>query len=297
MGVELERAVLNMGNALGHMMGYLSEEWNREKETWIVPHRLNVRADLRQEQVALLHNFGPTLKLCFKNQSKNGVSYQHWWVADKNTNWVIEFGGGEVWDCTVLVHSKARHNYIIDCEFTNTPEVRERMQKVCGTTNYSLALRNCEHVARYIRYGSWLCFQMVGDGVLKETFFSHMSGYTKLINIFPEELRPAEFEHNIIYPIEHINGFHLNWECKKEALVAADNNAYNIVFLGPTGSGKSTMINEAFNCTVCETAASADSVTRQVVFHQGSHSLWKSTRGDGTVPQVKVNVIDTIGKG
>ena len=34
-----------------------------------------------------------------------------------------------------------------------TDEVIDRMKNLCGATNYSLALRNCEHAARWVYLG------------------------------------------------------------------------------------------------------------------------------------------------
>ena len=33
--------------------------------------------------------------------------------------------------------------------FKNDNEILKRMEEICGARNYSLALRNCEHFARY----------------------------------------------------------------------------------------------------------------------------------------------------
>ena len=38
---------------------------------------------------------------------------------------------------------------IVEGDFKMTKAVRERMQKLCGATNYSLGLRSSEHAARY----------------------------------------------------------------------------------------------------------------------------------------------------
>ena len=104
------------------------------------------------------------------------LKYQHWWITDGT--WVLEFGGGELLTETVQVQiNKVRDSdselqpksscdshlqtvnasdrsrtkfkdIIIHDRFLLTKEVRHRMEKVCGATNYSLALRNCEHLAR-----------------------------------------------------------------------------------------------------------------------------------------------------
>eukprot|EP00092_Neocalanus_flemingeri_P036942 GFUD01040216.1.p1 GENE.GFUD01040216.1~~GFUD01040216.1.p1 ORF type:complete len:429 (-),score=69.60 GFUD01040216.1:11-1297(-) len=272
----------------------LSTVWDGEQTSWAIPHKLNCIQELQNTQIRLLDNFKTKLMLCFNNESKHGLKYEHWWVSDGK--WILEFGGGNILDNKVLVHCNPRENFIIDCEFDMTQEVKERMKKVCGASNYSLALRNCEHVARYIRYGSWLCFQMVGDGLLKGLFFDHMGMHTKVINTFPAELKPPTDQKKLtLYDPKSVNA-RVNWEIYKEALQEADNAAYNIVILGPTGSGKSTLINNFFNLTVCKTGGSAESVTRQVMFHEGSYRTFRKNNDTGEhYEQSQVNVIDTIG--
>jgi len=280
---------------MGNVFGHLSSIWDQEKTSWAVPHKLVCEPALQKEQKKLIKNFGAELKLCYIERKMLGIlDYGHWFVTDGL--WTIEFGGGDVLNNKVIVHCNPKGKYTIDCKFPNTEEVKKRMKNVCGATNYSLALRNCEHVARYICYGSWLCFQMVGDGVLKTTFFDHMSMHTKVINTFPDELLPAEEERKHLYPTEQVE-WSMDWETHKEALTAEDNNSYNIVVLGPTGSGKSTIINNMFNLTVCKTGGSAESVTRQVKFYQGSTTIQYRNRRHNTSrsEKVKVNVIDTIG--
>ena len=75
-----------------------------------------------------------------------GIEYQHWYVTDGT--WVMEFGGGEISNNNIIVHCNPKTNGIIENTFVKSPDVVERMEKLCGATNYSLALRNCEHAAR-----------------------------------------------------------------------------------------------------------------------------------------------------
>ena len=171
---------------MGGLFSSPSQLVDVEKTSWVRSHKLNCIASLKEEQIELLSNFGSKLQLCYYDRTIYGYEYQHWWVTDGN--WIIEFGGGEIQNATVLVHCNPRPMYTTVFKFALTPEGMERMKKVCGTSNYSLALRNCEHVARYIHCGAWLCSQMVGDGVLRGCFFSHMTNFTKRINTFPDEV-------------------------------------------------------------------------------------------------------------
>ena len=117
-----------------------------EKVNWIKPHELIYNNDLRNDQLALLPNFGQQLRLCYKKNTLYGIRYQHWYVTDNK--YVIEFGGGEIDDNNILVHCNPKTKGIVDSRFKMTDEIMERMKKLCGATNYSLALRNCEHAAR-----------------------------------------------------------------------------------------------------------------------------------------------------
>ena len=153
---------------------------------------------------------------------------------------------------------------------------------------------------RYIHTGSWVCMQMVGSGILKGTFFSHMSTFTKLINILPNELAmEAPSMERLYNRSTHADDF--KFIKKSSCLTEADNDAYNVIVLGPTGSGKSTIINHLFNQRVCLTGDTAQSVTREVEFLQGSMSFEIVDRVDqrtrAIVSKTKnLNIIDTIGK-
>ena len=126
----------------------ISKLVDHEKTNWVQPHKLEYNEDRRSEQLQLLEKFGPDLEIASKTNYLYGVRYKHFFIIDPESRWVMEFGGGEITDASVLVHIAPKSNYIVDGEFQMTDDVKERMRKVCGATNYSLALRNCEHLAR-----------------------------------------------------------------------------------------------------------------------------------------------------
>ena len=127
-------------------MGASISQLVHEEVNWVKPHELIYNQELRKQQLKLLPNFGKKLKLCFIENVLYGVKYKHWYVTDGT--YVIEFGGGELSDATIIVHCNPKSNTIIESKFANSDEVMERMRNLCGATNYSLALRNCEHAAR-----------------------------------------------------------------------------------------------------------------------------------------------------
>ena len=72
---------------------------------------------------------------------------------------------------------------------------------------------------------------------------------------------------------------------------ASDSSMYNILFIGPTGSGKSHLINCLFNSTVSVSSASTDSVTKEIHFYQGR---CKYKMRESGFHEKDVNIIDTI---
>ena len=130
---------------------------------------------------------------------------------------------------------------------------------------------------------------MVGGGSLKKRFLKNMIAYslTKLINVLPDELAPDDHALSKLY-LDAPENAHLRFLKSKFMLCEADEKCFNIVLIGPTGAGKSTLINNLFNLTVSETAGSSESVTREVKFYQGSFNIARQMRS--------VNVIDTLGR-
>ena len=139
---------------MGALFSSTTELIDIEQTSWIKGHNLALDENKRQEQLPLLDQFKNGLKLCYIKNILYGIEYEHWFITDGDTQndgkiLVLEFGGGDITGNTVEVHYKTVRDYIIDEDFNMNEEIKARMKKVLGATNYSLALRNCEHVARY----------------------------------------------------------------------------------------------------------------------------------------------------
>lgn len=259
-----------------------SDLLDNEKKTW-VNHQLQYDPKLREIQLAQVCNFGKHLKICHRPETFLGLTYWHFFVTDDT--WVIEFGGGNLASASVIIHPHPIQNFIVEAKFDNSPEILRRMQNVCGARSYSLCLRNCEHLARYIFSGSWISLQTVGAGNIAKRFLDYMAGEQKaLFNQLPAELCETRTYGPVILNLPG------NPKLKFVAstnTVPKDPEAFNVLFLGPTGAGKSRLINLLMDYDVCPSSDSGESVTSQVqVLH---------TEGYIGVNRRTINVIDTVG--
>ena len=99
-------------------------------------------------------------------------------------------------------------------------------------------------------------------------FVRDLAEKTKLINTFPEELKPPYESFSPIFT--GISDF-IHCGGPKDALTAKDQKAFNILVFGPTGAGKSTIINHLYNKFVCPISAGPQSETRRVHYTQGQY--------------------------
>ena len=147
---------------------------------------------------------------------------------------------------------------------------------------------------RFIQIGSWMSHQMLGDANLKK-YLGEMNKTTKrMVNILPRELEMKPASQDILYP-EIMNTHELKYFKNAAKLTESENDAFNVVVLGPTGSGKSTIINQIFNKSVCPTGANAFSVTREVRFYHGKHNFKGNPMEQKTSRFERINIIDTVG--
>ena len=240
----------------------IEDEIDRKEQRWLENHTLNINEKYRQP---LEFVRGKCLILGFHD---DGAECRQWFVTDKQST--IEFYEVGSNEKVVIIHNKPQQNYIIAEEFVCDDGVLERMNEVLGTTNYSLVLRNSEHVARYIHSGAWISHQMV-SGKLREQFNKEMTKTVQhLINTNPEELVKVKIcDGSPLYP--EIKTDYIKFEKHIDVLSEAGKDNFNIVLLGITGSGKSSLINLLFNEEVARSAATPVSVTRNVYYIQGTY--------------------------
>jgi GTP-binding protein EngB required for normal cell division len=128
---------------------------------------------------------------------------------------------------------------------------------------------------------------MFPDGYLMKMFKGGIPREVEMqINTQPVELAKS---HRLMKPLYHTAQHFLDFKGNRTVLTAVEaDEAYNVVVLGPTGCGKSRLINLFYNRTVCESTASCQGFCREHM---------QITHGIGTIYGMKrpVNVIDSVG--
>ena len=147
-----------MGILLRFLEGLFPSKFvTTEKETWKCDHAvyLNRKSIKSQQDLESFGKANQKLGLCYVTETEP-ISHQHWFVSNlDSTN--IEFGDSEIQDATghkkqVLFKKNDRKSADVKKvkDFIYTDDVKKRMGEVLGVTNFSMVLRNSEHVARYI---------------------------------------------------------------------------------------------------------------------------------------------------
>jgi hypothetical protein len=271
-----------------------------EKKTW-TDHNLQFDRSIRAANLKILENIkdGTDIYLTYTMSEWGGINYQHWFVTDRTH--FIEFGSAsvDIYIARVTINTNTRYGYSMDSKNGALvrkmgQDVRDRVRHVLGMSNYSLCLRNCEHVANYIFRGRWVSSQMDSDmGSLLNRFRSYMLGnQVRLVNTFPSCIRPHVFNYegtNKLYSFidDHYNATRFDY------YLDSDEDTYNVLVVGPTGAGKSHLINVFFNQAICESKVSHHSVTREIYFIRGRGRVYNVQRR-GFVEQ-NIVVADTIG--
>lgn len=178
----------------------------KEKVTWNY-NCLLFDEDTREFNRYLIDRYFPKhskIKQAKRFVCVGGLTYEHFFITDMKEKFFLEFSS-EVKDSEKLYDTHRvqlnilPHGKFDVCNDTEmTPEIRERMIQMLGMSNYSLCLRNSEHVANYIFTGHWVSFQMEAGGGLFSHFQSNMTAdQRKRINVFPSTISPTTIEGKI----------------------------------------------------------------------------------------------------
>ena len=204
--------------------------------------------------------------------------YEDWFIVVDDT-YVIKFSSDSVLKISDNVYS----NYTTVKPFQMDQKTRDRIRMILGIKSQSILFQNFEHVANYIHSGQWLSSQTKENGhiyndiikinglprssakyTFKDVFTECFnSDFKKLINTFPSTIDPCNLDEKSIYqfiktdllnPKVH---FYLDYN---------DNSASNVLLIGPTGAGKSHLINALLNRRIVNSQQSFTSVTKEFYF-------------------------------
>lgn len=89
-------------------------------------------------------------------------------------------------------------------------------------------------------------------------------------NTFPSKINPCIFD-EAIYPFS--DQLEIRFGPVKPLLfyLDYDENTFNVLLIGPTGAGKSNLINAFFNSKIVESQAGFTSVTKDIYSIKGNH--------------------------
>jgi len=284
---------------------------------------VRVNQSMKQHIQVLCDNFGPDLFMCKIKRPCGGViNFFHFFITDGK--WTLEFGDehwyeGAVPQFHVQVHcgplptgtepaegglfsnsdDSLEDQIIEEKAFLKSPAVAERMKEVCGITNWSLCFANSEHVCRYVAGGNWTSSQIMEGTDLRRVMAKYMTEYQrKLLNTKPLQLT-KQLQHATLHKDAAAFVIHTKTVRAMDQVTHEEmNDAFNIVLLGPTGSGKSNLINHYFNATVSQSKGAASSVTNEILFFSGTASLARAPTKDVDewhLEERRVNIVDTIG--
>jgi len=246
------------------MGGISSKFLEAEKNTWI-EHNLKFEEKVRVESLKLLEKFEDEkpIYLSYVDREYEGYKFQHWFIT--NRDYFLEFGSekDDIYITRVKINNQPKKTYSININKNMDEAIRTRMSHVIGMKNYSLCLRNSEHIANYVFSGKWISNQMGQKGYLLSIFESYLKeDRIRLVNSSPESIRPHLFSTNTssVYDFIERDFVATNFEY----FLDYKEDTYNILVVGPTGSGKSRFINVLFNQQICDSEQSFFSVTRDI---------------------------------
>jgi len=246
-------------------------------------HSLDIQQSTQAQEHTIIDQMASHAHVFTIDRELFGLKYEHWYISDGT--YILEFDGDDIYNARVTVHQKQLPYRTVasdGLQFDFTPAAKQRAKKIIGATNYSLMLRNCEHVVTYIVHGAWRSLQTAPTAPIYKFFQAMFMGHVaRLCNTLPEELQVTFMVRNtqrnprLTQIAQYI--------CSKP--ICDPGKAHkNVLVVGPTGTGKSDLINLLFNQTVVESRASLTSVTAHINFVLGTDSAMQ-----------RITIADTIG--
>lgn len=248
----------------------------KEKKSW-KSHSLIYDEAYRIECDKLIKEFyiNTKLHLCFKERTYNEVSYNHWFVSNGEIH--LEFGSDkdDIYNAITNINRYPKGKYAIHSSYEMNDEIENRMLHVSGLKNYSLCLRNCEHVANYVLNGSWVSSQMKDGCDLHSKFIDDLrkDNKDKLTQTFPGA---SILDNNKdVEKIEKVYNFVDSTFTYKRFDYYLDNasDSHIILVLGVSGAGKSNLVNVLFNQKIVKSKKNLHSVSKDIVFLKGSGNM------------------------
>lgn len=240
-----------------------------EYKSWEENHIVVFDKEHRKVSLETLNTFNDNSPLCIAhstNSSISGLVYQHWFIMTSNQIQFIEFDSFDFnyENARVNINTRPREKTIVS-EFRLTEEVRQRIEHVLGMKNFSMCLRNSEHVANYIYKGEWYSSQV--ESIIK-VFKRPIGKKEKCINKFPSRIKLNVLleDKKKIYEFISEEEIQLFKPIKLQYYLDKNTSSYNVLMIGPTGSGKSRLINVLFNRDIVESKSSLDLVTKEVYY-------------------------------
>lgn len=218
---------------MGSSYSYMDEE----KKSW---KKLDMEFDgdcrrVSKKFFADIEN-GEYVSLCSKECTLGGIQFEHWFISCGAYN--VEFGPvvneKDTYLCKVNISTNSNKQGKKESKTLND-EIRQRIGHVLGLKNFSLCLRNSEHVANYIFYNRWFSSQMNEDGILMKQFRSQLEKEKILnnVNSSPLSMRPdwnmGKELYSFVDKFDHFTATRMDY------YLDAEENTYNILFIGATG--------------------------------------------------------------
>lgn len=308
-----------MGNELSNL-------YEKEKQSWSVTFfsRNIYEINKQIKHSNCFYDFNK-ISLCYKNAIYKDYKYKHFFIIIENHNIeeIIEFDNNDFINSKIILHNKTNLNDVVVLKYKDVDEndriiIQKRIIKLLGFKEYSLLLRNCEHIAYYIYMGSWCSFQVIDEQINMFNYFrdkltnnvkTNLNTLPNFIELSDKEIDKLDIQLKEIYvnKIKNFNKYNLkedfiynikniigdyNWELNYDSSdkngKKINDNTKVIVLLGPTGSGKSRIINVLLNQNIADSRLSGSSVTSDITYY------YCNLNGK-TIKNKHICFVDTVG--